>query len=141
MAKYHGKVSVFKIDDSGSTLQDLSNFVSDVSLDLGQDVAEATAKGSAAKEYTVGHHGATASFTGRWDDTATTGPDDILRTLVTGGAASDVEISFGGDGSGQRRVSGSMIVTQYAVSSPLAGTVDFTGAGTFTGAITFDANV
>jgi len=136
MAKYHGKVTAFTIDDSGGSPVDLSAYVTDVSFDIGQDVADATTKGSTAKEHTVGHYGATATVSGRYDDTASTGPDVVFRALAKSGASGTVLIEWGGGGVGTDSTSGEATVTRYSRSSPLAGTVDFSADLEFTGAIT-----
>jgi len=136
MATYHGKVTNFLIDDAGATERDLSAFVTDCSLDLQQAVADATAKGSAAQVHTVGHYGGTMSVSGRYDDTATTGPDVVMRGLVTAGASTDCTIEWGGGGVGTDETTFSVTITGFTRSSPLAGTIDWSATGTINGAVT-----
>lgn len=136
MARYHGKVTEFNIDDAGGTERELAAYITECSLDLGQDSAEATAKGSTAKEFTVGHYGGTMSFSGRYDDTVTAGPDVVFRGLVKSGEAHGCTIEWGGGGVGTDETTFEVIITGYTRSSPLAGTIDFSGTGQITGAVT-----
>jgi len=131
MATYHGKVTTFTIDSD-----DLSAYVTDCSLDLQQAVADATAKASTAQVHTVGHYGGTMSVSGRYDDTASTGPDVTMRALVTGGASVACIIGWGGGGSGTDTTSFNVTVTGFTRSSPLAGTIDWSATGTINGAVT-----
>lgn len=135
MAKYHGKVSKFTIDDVGETLRDLTAYVTDVSDDLSHDMAECTAKGDGAKTYAAGHYGGTISISGRYDDAATSGPDVVLAGLVVQDEARDFEVAYGG-ATGLRAMTGTAFVSAYSRSSPLAGMVDFTATLQVTGVLT-----
>lgn len=136
MTTYHGKVTTMKVDDAGDVERDISTFVTDVSVDFQKGSAESTAKGSAAQTHKVGHYGATISFSGRWDDTATTGPDVVLMGLLKDDDPHDFEIGFGGDDTGQRLLTGKGYLTAYTPSSPLAGIVDFSGTILVTDTVT-----
>ena len=136
MSTYHGKVSTFKIDDTGGTERDLSDFVTDYSLDMQKDTGETTGKGSDAKTFAAGHYGSTISVSGRWDDTLTTGPHVVMMGLIQSDSAVDFRLGFGGDTTGRQILTGQAIVTAYTPSSPLAGIVDFSATLQCTGVIT-----
>lgn len=132
MGTYHGKATEFTIDGN-----DLSAFVTDVEGPAFEvDVAETTAKASAAKTYVEGHEGSTFTISGRWDDTATTGPDDVLHG-IKGGGEKPFEIGLGGLGtSGDVEYTGNAILTSYTPSSPLADVVTFTADFQVSGLVT-----
>jgi len=50
----HGKSTVFKVDNSGGTLTDISNTLTDVGFPQTVDTAETSTFGSSAKSYVVG---------------------------------------------------------------------------------------
>jgi hypothetical protein len=78
MAFVHGKTAVFKIDNSGGSLQDISAYCDNVDFPLTSDTAEVTTFGDASKEYIAGLKDATVSISGSWDATA----DAILAGIV-----------------------------------------------------------
>lgn len=140
MAMSHGKDTYFSVEDSaGSTLRNLTTYLTDVTYSWSQDVAETTTKGQTPKSYVQGHTDATISISGRWDNTATTGPDVVLRGLI--GDAGTVGFEFGPEGNtaADIKYSGECICTSYEVSSPLADVVGFTAEFQVTGAITVGA--
>jgi hypothetical protein len=137
MAQSHGKDSYFSIEDAaGSTLRVLTTYLTDVAENFSQDVAETTTKGQTPKSYVQGHTDATISISGRWDNTATTGPDAVLRGLI--GDTGTVGFEFGPEGGtvGDIKYSGECICTSYQISSPLADVVGFTAEFQVTGAVT-----
>ena len=65
----HGKDAVFKVDDSGGTIRDISDILSSVTLSREADTAEVSALGSSDKSYIVGLKDATISIEGMADVT------------------------------------------------------------------------
>jgi hypothetical protein len=55
----HGKNAAFKIDDSGGTLRDISDVLTDVSISRTADVAEVSAFTNSSKAYVAGLKDAT----------------------------------------------------------------------------------
>jgi hypothetical protein len=130
-------VSYFGVEDSaGTTLRNLTTYITDVEFPRTVDVAETTTKGQTAKTYVQGHTDATITVNGRYDSTATTGPDVVLAGLV--GDAGTVGFEFGpeGNANGATKYSGEAILTGYSISSPLADVVGFTAEFQITGAVT-----
>jgi hypothetical protein len=130
-------VSYFSVEDSaGSTLRNLTTYITDVEFPRSQEVAETTTKGQAAKTYVQGHTDATITVNGRYDSTASTGPDVVLAGLV--GDAGTVGFEFGpeGNANGATKYSGEAILTSYSISSPLSDVVGFTAEFQITGAVT-----
>lgn len=137
MPMSHGMVSYFGVEDSaGSTVRNLTSYITDVEFPMSQDVAETTTKGQTAKTYVQGHTDATITINGRYDSTASTGPDVVLAGLI--GDAGTVLFEFGPEGNGSTKVkySGECICTSYSISSPLADVVGFTAEFQITGAVT-----
>jgi hypothetical protein len=132
MAFGHGKSAVFKLDDSGATLRDLSSYINEASMPREIETAETTTFGSSAKTYITGLTDATISISGLYDSTA----DGYLAGVV--GQAATLSFEYGPLGStgGYVKYSGECILTSYEVSSPVGDVVTFSADLQVTGAIT-----
>ena len=99
MAFTHGKDSVFKLDNSGGSLTDISTYVNNVDFPESADVSETTTLGSAgnSKTYIAGLKDATISLSGLWDATA----DAIFGQVVGQSATLSYEYSPEGTASGK----------------------------------------
>ena len=124
MATHHGKEGVVTI--GGTTLGNATGFT----VDTTHDVVEDTALGSSMKSYLVGRGTYTASIDMNFDET-----DTGQTTLVQG-----AELTFAflpeGNASGDRKFSGSGIVTGMSVSVPLDGVITRTVSGQGNGGLT-----
>lgn len=134
MTTYHGKATTFFLGSN-----DLSAYITDASINFGQDIAEVTAKGDTAKRHKVGHYGAEISLSGRWDDTASTGPDALLFGLLADASGETFRLGMGGNGAG-RVYTGVVLLSVYTPSSPLAGVVDFSATLVVDAAVAIDAD-
>lgn len=137
MAFVHGKGSVFKIDNSGGALQTLTAYVDSIEMNNTVDTAESTTMGSEVKTYLSGQSDATLSISGKWDSTASTGPDAVLRGLIGLETTSTFEIGPEGSTSGKVKYSGECFLTSYVASMPVADVVTYTADFQVTGAVTF----
>lgn len=131
MSFVHGKDSVFTIDSDN-----LTAYLTAVDFPQSVDVAETSTMGSEAKSYLSGMSDATISIAGRYDSTASTGPDAVLNGLVGGDTATTFEYGPEGSANGKVKYSGSCFLTGYSVSSPVEDIVAFTAEFQVTGAIT-----
>jgi len=136
MAFTHGKGAVFKIDNSGGTLQTLTAYVDSIDLNQTVDTAETTTMGSEVKTYLSGQSDGTVSISGKWDSTASTGPDAVLAGLIGLEATSTFEIGPEGSTTGKVKYTGECFLTSYVVSAPVGDVVTFTADFQITGAIT-----
>ena len=136
MAFVHGKGAAFKIDDSAGVLQTLTSYVDNVDFSNTVDVAETTTMGAEAKTYLSGQSDATLSISGKYDSTASTGPDVILNGLRGLETTSTFEYGPEGGGSTKVKYSGECFLTAYNVSAPVGDIVTFTADFQVTGAIT-----
>ena len=121
MAFVHGKDSVFKLDNSGGSLTDISAYVNNVDFPETADVAETTVLGKDNKTYIVGLKDATISLSGLWDSTA----DAIFGAVLGQSATLSFEYSPEGTGSGAVKYTGETILTNYAISSPVGDVVAY----------------
>ena len=69
MAFVHGSDSVFKLDNAGGSLTDISTYVNNVDFPETADVAETSTLGASNKTYIVGLKDATISLGGLFDAT------------------------------------------------------------------------
>lgn len=121
MAFVHGKSAVFKLDDSGGTLRDLSAYLNDVSMPRDIETAETTTFGVAgsAKTYITGLTDSTISISGLFDATA----DGYLAGVVGQSATLSFEYGPAGSSSGLVKYSGECIMTSYEVSASVGDSV------------------
>lgn len=136
MAFVHGKGAVFKIDNAAATLTTLTAYVDSVDFSNSVDVAESTTMGAEAKTYLSGQSDATLSISGKYDSTASTGPDVTLNGLVGLETTSTFEYGPEGGTTGKTKYSGECFLTSYVVSAPVGDVVTFTADFQISGAIT-----
>ena len=124
MATHHGKEGVVTI--GGTTLGNATGFT----VDTTHDVVEDTALGDSMKSFLAGRGTFTASIDMNFDET-----DSGQTTMVQG-----AELTFAflpeGNESGDRKFSGTGIVTGMSVSVPLDGVITRTVTGQGTGGLT-----
>jgi len=132
MAFVHGKDSVFKLDNSGGTLTDISSYVNNVDFPETADVSETTTLGADNKTYIAGLKDATISLSGLWDSTA----DAIFGAVVGQSATLSFEYSPEGTTGGNVKYEGEAILTSYAISSPVGDAVGYSADLQVSGAIT-----
>lgn len=132
MAFVHGKDSVFKLDDSGGSLTDISTYVNSVDFPETADVAETTTLGDGSKSYIVGLKDATLSISGLWDSTL----DGILGAVVGQSATLSFEYSPEGTTGGNVKYTGECILTSYSQSSPVGDVVGFSADMQVSGDVT-----
>jgi hypothetical protein len=136
MPFYHGKGLAFKLDSSGGTLQTLTSYVDSVDLDSSVDMGETTTAGAEDKTFVSGQAEHELSISGKWDDTATTGPDAVLSGLVGLETTSTFEFGPAGATAGKVKYTGECFLTGYKRSTPVGGVVTFTADFKITGAVT-----
>lgn len=136
MAFYHGKGLAFKIDNSAGTLQTLTSFVDSVDFDNSVALGDTTTAGAEDKTFVSGQAEHGLSISGKWDDTASTGPDAVLFGLVGLETTSTFEFGPAGSTSGKVKYTGECFLTGYKCSDPVGGVVAYTADFKITGAVT-----
>jgi hypothetical protein len=128
----HGKSTVLKVDNSGGTLTDISNTLTDVGFPQTVETAETTSFGSSAKTYIVGLTDSTVSLSGNWDATV----DAHLAGIL--GQAASVSFEYGPEGStaGYVKYSGEAYLTSYEKSGSVGDAVKYTAELQVTGTVT-----
>lgn len=132
MAFVHGKDSVFKLDNSGGSLTDISTYVNSVDFPQTADVAETTTLGDGSKTYIVGLKDSTISLAGLWDATA----DGIFGAVVGQSATLSFEYSPEGTTPGNVKYTGEAILTSYAKNSPVGDVVSYSADFQVSGDVT-----
>ena len=118
----HGKNAAFKIDDSGGTLRDISNVLTDVSISRTADVAEVSAFSNSSKSFVSGLTDANLTISGSYDATV----DGYLSGIL--GAEGSFEFYPIGTTGGNPKASGEAIMTSYDRTPDIGGAVTFTAA-------------
>lgn len=134
MAFGHGKNAVFKLDDSGGTLRDLSSYINEASMPRSIETAETTTFGvsGGSKTYITGLNDTTISVSGLFDATA----DGYLAGVLGQSATLSFEYGPLGDTGGYVKYSGECIMTSYEVSSSVGDVVSASAQFQVTGAVT-----
>ena len=126
----HGKNAAFKIDDSGGTLRDISDVLTDVSISRTADVAEVSAFSNSSKAYVAGLKDATLTVSGSFDATV----DGYLSGIL--GAEGSFEFYPIGTTGGNPKASGEAIMTSYDRTPDIGGAVTFTASFQVSGDVT-----
>jgi hypothetical protein len=128
----HGKSTVFKVDNSGGTLTDISNTLTDVGFPQTVDTAETSTFGSSAKSYVVGLTDSSLSIAGNFDATV----DAHLAGIL--GQSASVSFEYGPEGStaGFVKYTGEAYLTSYEKSGAIGDVVSYSAEFQVTGAIT-----
>jgi predicted secreted protein len=132
MAFKHGKGTIFKLDDSTPTLNDISAYVNNVDFPREVDTPETTTFGNDDRTYIAGLRGATISITGFWDETV----DGYLAGIVGQATSSTFEYGPQGGSTGDIKYTGEAFVTNYTQGSPVDGVTTFSLDLQITGAVT-----
>ena len=126
----HGKSAAFKIDDSGGTLRDISNVLTDVSVSRTADVAEVSAFSNSSKAFVAGLKDASIPISGSFDATV----DGYLKAIL--GVEGDFEFYPIGTTGGNPKASGKAIMTSYDRTPDVGGAVSFSAAFQVSGDVT-----
>ena len=126
----HGKNAAFKIDDSGGTLRDITDVLTDVAVSRSADVAEVSAFSNSSKAYVAGLKDATITISGSFDATV----DGYLKGIL--GAEGSFEFYPIGTTGGNPKASGECIMTSYDRTPDVGGAVTFTAAFQVSGDVT-----
>ena len=126
----HGKNAAFKFDDSGGTLRDVSNVLTDVAVSRTADVAEVSAFSNSSKAFVSGLKDGSITLSGSFDAT--------VDGYLTGILGSEVDFEFYpiGTTSGNPKASGKAILISYDRSPDIGGAVSFAASFQITGDVT-----
>ncbi len=144
MTQYHGKNLYFAMYDAGSVLRNLTSHVLSVDFPRSVDTADISTAGLGDHSFIAGLRGATLTVNFIWDDTATTGPDDVLEGLLgvaPNGLTGPGGFIFGpaGNDVGKVRYSAAGHLTSYSPSASVSDAVKATVTVQVTGSVTRDA--
>lgn len=130
----HGKNTSVQIkdNDTGGTLRDISNVLTDSNFQRAVESADVTAFGASAKEYIAGLADGTVSISGHFDQTV----DGYLSGILGKGPV-DFEYYPTGTAAGANNVkyTGKMMLVSYDPSSPVGDKVGFTAEFQLSGAV------
>jgi hypothetical protein len=136
MAFKHGKDTVFKVNSV-----DLSAYTSESEINRGTDTHDVSGYGVAAHAFGAGLNTGTASASGTYDSTASTGPRAALLAVYALNASVTVLRQPEGTGTGKPQDSFSGILTSYVETNPVADYVKWKAEFQITGNINTAAQV
>ena len=128
----HGRLTDFRVDNSGGTLTDISAYCDSVDFPQTVETAETTTFGDASKDYIVGLKDSTISIGGKWDALL----DAVLAPIL--GQAASVSFQYGPAGSTLTNVkyTGECFCTSYQVAGAVGDVVTFSAEFQVTGNVT-----
>lgn len=133
MPKYHGRLTVIYLSD-GATLRDISNDVNSVETPQNADTAEVSGFGDSTKKYVVGLQDSNMRLQGNFNDGANLS-HVILSAQVGGTTGLACWVMPRGGTTGAPVFRGSVLVSEYSVSSGIGGAVTWQA-----GLVPFDTN-
>lgn len=116
MSRVHGKNTVVKVDAN-----DLSQYTDTSELPRTADSHDVTTYGNDSHRYDGGLLDGTFTMSGTYDNTATTGPQAVLRPLL--GTVVPIIRQPEGTGIGKAQDSFNALMTKYTETSPVADMV------------------
>lgn len=134
----HGSVGYFAVEDSaGSTLRNLSPYLTAINPNRSNDTHDTTCFGATGHTFAVGLTNGTISITGFWDKTASTGSAIVIPGLL-GLKGMTVGFEWGpeGNANGNVKVSGECVLQNFDVSEPVADMVTFSATFQISGGVT-----
>lgn len=135
MATYHGKSAYFALTDVGGTLRSMGTDLQDATFGVELPDVKSTGFTDSWDESLVGIPGYKVTIGGNWTDTADTGTAVVLDGLI-GASQRYFKLAPGGSATGQRCYTGSIIMSSYNVSVPVAGKVGISATFVGTGVMT-----
>lgn len=128
----HGKAAVFKIDDSGGTLRNISDSLNSISFPREAEVLETTSFGSSDRTYIVGFKNGTISIEGSFDATY----DGYLAGALGQDATLSFEYGPEGSTSTYTKYTGECILTSYESTAGVGDVVSVSAEFQISGAVT-----
>ena len=122
MAKISGLGDTVSVDDSGGTLRDISNDVTDFSINLPQNLLDVAGVDKSAQERLIGLSDGTVTLNGVFDP-ASNKAHDVFKTRT---GTRTVTITLYEDGSGDPQLSMEMLVGNYDISRGNDGMLTWT---------------
>lgn len=124
MAKYHGRLSEFRLADSGGVLRDLSNDLNSIESPATGDTVEVSGFTDTTKKYVVGLQDSQMRLQGNLND-ASNQAHDVLSGVVGGTAGLAMHYWPRGSATGAPEFRGSVLVSEYSVQSGIGAAVTF----------------
>jgi hypothetical protein len=122
MAQVHGKGSYFAL---GATVN-LTSYCDSISWTQDIDMADGSTMGKNAKVYITGLSDFTINITGKYDSTASTGPDAYIAGILASATTTAFFLGPEGNASGKVKYQGNCFVKTYKITAPIGDIVGFT---------------
>lgn len=142
MAPAHGKDASFKIEDSaGTTLRDISPYITSVTFNQQNDTHDTTTYGDEGHEFIAGLTNGNIQINFLYDVSATTGANTVLDSLV---GLDDITVGWEwspqGTATGKPKYSGEGVLQDIGTSAPVADLVTGTATIQISGSVTKGTN-
>lgn len=134
----HGHKSYFALEDSaGTTLRNISPYVTSVTFAQNNDTHDTTTFGQEGHTYIVGLTDGKITIVGLWDKAALVGSDTVFQSLI-GYETNTMTFNYGPEGNtaGQKLKSGECVLESYTEADPIADLVTFTAVLQISGSVT-----
>ena len=122
MAKQSGLGDYIAVDDSGGSARDISNDISSYTVNIPQNLLEATGIDKSAMERLIGLGDGTVSINGYFNS-ASNKSHDVFKTLT---GTRTVTIAIGGNSSSNPKLEMEMLVGEYNIDRGDDGSLTYT---------------
>lgn len=137
MVFFDAEKSVFQIDDTGSSLRNLSTYLNDVGgLPGPRRLSDVTGLGDGGTKWHPGLEDVQISLSGTYDSTASSGPEEVLGELRTHTRANDFDYGPEGSDASSPKYSGTCWVSTFEIQSRVGDAVRFTATLQVEGKVT-----
>lgn len=131
------KLTVVKLDDSGGSLTDISQYVNSVTFSMELEEMETTCFGATSRTFIPGFAAASVSMSGNWDRTFDAFASAIYAAFQAGTLATiSFEYHPEGTSAGDRKYTCELVMTTWEpgseIDDPVAWSADFRVSGTVT---------
>lgn len=134
MAFANGTLEIFKIADSGAVSRDISAFCVDCALGRTAMDLKTTTFGKLSETRIGGLKDGAIPVTGKWDPTATTGPDAVLSGII--GLVGAWEYGPIGSTTTNPKYTGLALCTSYEITGKVDGMIEWKAQFVLSGDVT-----
>lgn len=137
MAFNHSKLTVFKVDNSAGSIQDISAYCNMVDFPQELDEVETTTFGATSRTYLPGFADCKVKIGGNWDPTLETTLGGVYAAFRAGTLTSvSVEYGPAGSTSGYVKKTAEAVMLSYGLKNDIKGVTEWDAELHITGAVT-----
>lgn len=136
MAFKPGYLGDFRLDNAAGSLTNLQPYIDSVSVGQPTETLDVSALGTVSKAFIAGMTDGNISFSGAYDTTVATHLSAVRAAQAAGTASVSFQWGPGGSVSGQAKITGEAILSDYSLSTSVSGRAEYSATLQISGAVT-----